>query len=108
MVDETFHETLSDGTTIMIPEGFKTDLSSVPRFLWPLFPPFGDFIRAAIVHDWMYINDYKRDELGTYKARKFADDEMLFLSRCYNSDGVIDNYLRWVAVRLFGWYIYKM
>lgn len=58
---EAITETLSDGAILTIPKGFRTDLSSVPRLLWALFPPFGDFIRAAIVHDWMYINDYRRE-----------------------------------------------
>jgi hypothetical protein len=106
MVAESFTETLSDGITLTIPAGFKTDLSTVPRILWPLFAPYGDFIRAAIVHDWMYVTDYKRAKFGTYRARKLADDEMLYLSSCYNPKNPIDNYLRWAAVRIFGRFIY--
>jgi len=97
---------ISTGEEITIKAGFKTDLSSVPRFLWPLFPPYGDFLPAAIVHDWMYINDFKRGELGAEKARKFADYQMLFLSRKYNPKNPIDNYIRFIAVRLFGGLIY--
>ena len=98
---------LSGGELLTIPKGFKTDLSSVPRILWPIFPPYGDFIPAAIVHDWMYIYDYKREELGTKGARKFADNEFYFLSRVHNPKAPIDNYLRFLAVRLFGASIYK-
>ena len=87
---------LSNGTLVIIPKGMETDLSSVPRFLWGLFPPFGDFLIASLVHDYMYIYD-----LG----RKRADEEMLYLSNKYNKNK-IDNYLRYLAVRLFGGFVY--
>lgn len=39
---------------IRVPEGFVTDLASVPRVLWWLLPPHGRYAKAAIVHDYMY------------------------------------------------------
>lgn len=42
------------GLNIIIPEGFSTDFSSVPRFLWPIFPPHGAAASASVVHDYMY------------------------------------------------------
>jgi hypothetical protein len=39
---------------ITVPAGFVTDLASVPRFLWVVFPPHGRYAKAAIVHDWLY------------------------------------------------------
>lgn len=36
---------------IKIPRYFVTDGASVPRYLWPLFPPVGRYFRAASVHD---------------------------------------------------------
>lgn len=41
-------------TTVTVPAGFITDLASVPRGLWNLFPPWGDYDSAAVVHDWLY------------------------------------------------------
>jgi len=41
-------------STITVPAGFQTDLASVPRFLWAIFPPFGKYTEAAIVHDYLY------------------------------------------------------
>lgn len=52
-VREYIQVTLSSGEDILIPGGFQTDLSSVPEFLWGFMKPFGDFIIAALVHDWM-------------------------------------------------------
>ena len=40
---------------VKVPVGFKTDLASVPRILWPLYPPFGKYIRASIIHDYLML-----------------------------------------------------
>lgn len=39
---------------IVLPVGFVTDLASIPRPLWSLYPPAGPWAPAAIVHDWLY------------------------------------------------------
>ena len=101
---------LSNGDVIVIPKGFETDFSSIPEFLWGLMKPFGDFLLAPIVHDWMYRNDYKSDLLGSYKARLFADKEMLHISKETNKKHWyerLDNNARYFLVRSFGWLNYK-
>jgi len=40
---------------IIVPVGFASDGASVPRFLWSAFPPFGKYLKAAIVHDWFCV-----------------------------------------------------
>lgn len=95
---EDLEVTKSDGSVITIKSGMETDLSSVPRFLWSLFPPFGDFLNASLLHDYLYIN-----KIGT---RKEADLEMLRMSNILHKSK-IDNYLRYYAVRLFGWIVYN-
>jgi len=40
---------------ILVPVGFASDGASVPRFLWSIFPPFGRYLEAAIVHDWFCV-----------------------------------------------------
>lgn len=105
LVAENLRVTLSNGDVITIPEGFETDLSSIPEFLWGIFKPFGDFLLAPLVHDWMYRTKYKADELGAKAARKFADDEMYYISTLTNDKhwhNRLDNWLRWKAVRAFG------
>lgn len=48
---------------IVIPKGFVTDLASVPRIFWAIFPPFGKYARAAIIHDYMAgSSSYTKDE----------------------------------------------
>lgn len=102
---ENIEVVLSNGENITVPSGLKTDLSSSPRLLWGIFPPYGDFLLAAIVHDYLYIYNYKKGILGDYGARKFADEQMLYLSNKYNKNK-IGNYLRFLAVRIFGYKIW--
>lgn len=47
---------LSNGFVIKIHKGYKWDLSSVPRLLWWLLPPDGDFQIGALIHDFLYEN----------------------------------------------------
>jgi hypothetical protein len=51
---ESFVFKTSDGDIVGAPRGFVSDLASVPRLLWFLFPPSGNYAPAAIIHDWLY------------------------------------------------------
>lgn len=105
-------ETLEDiefefcGDKYIIPKGFRCDLASVPQFLQNLLPTYPPSIKAYIVHDWLYINEIKRDELGDYKARKLSDIIMLEIAN-KSWDNKLDNYIRYFGVRVFGWIVYK-
>lgn len=110
VLEEDIPVHLSNGDVITVPKGFETDFSSTPEFTWSIMKPFGEFILAPIVHDWMYRNDYRVDELGWKKARKFADLEMLHISKETNSKNWwnrLDNHVRYAFVRMFGWMNYK-
>ena len=88
---------LSTGKIIFIKKGFMTDGSSSPRLLWPILPPYGDFVFAAIIHDYLY-----RFNVMTQKQ---ADEEMLIWSKVINNKNVFrraDNVARFWGVRLFG------
>ena len=39
---------------IVVPKGFITDLASVPRVFWVIYPPDGTYTNAAVVHDFLY------------------------------------------------------
>ena len=39
---------------IAVPKEFISDLTSIPRLLWPFFPPDGPYLKAAIFHDYLY------------------------------------------------------
>lgn len=40
----------------MAPEGFETNLASIPRILWVIFPPVDEYDPGAVVHDAGYNN----------------------------------------------------
>jgi len=102
-----FEVQLSNGDLIVIKRGFVTDLCSVPPFLHSFFSNSQITLKAYIVHDWIYKTDYKRDELGDKKGQQFADKEMLYLANKIEPKLKRSNYIRYLAVKLFGKSTYK-
>lgn len=83
---------------IEVPSGYVTDLTSVPRLLWSIFPPNGRYAKAAIVHDYLYSN-----AIG---SKAWADKVFL------EAMGVLKvphwrRFLMYTAVRLLGRGKYK-
>lgn len=83
---------------IIVKKGYETDLASVPRILWSVFPPNGHYAKAAIVHDYLYSN-----AIGT-KAKA----DKIF----YEAMGVLripkwKRKIMYLAVSLFGKGSYK-
>ncbi len=65
---------LPAGFVVDVPAGVETDLASIPRILWPLLSPGGDYAPAAIVHDRLYHNHEVR---GAPVTRAEADGVLL-------------------------------
>jgi hypothetical protein len=63
--------TLSDGLSLTIPKGFKTDFATIPKAFWSILPPIGRANLAFIIHDYLY-------QIKDSRGRKFADKEMLY------------------------------
>lgn len=79
-----------------VPKGFVSDLASVPRILWSIIPPWGKYYKAAIVHDYLYIQG-KGGKAGKLRA------DNLFLSVMRHSEvGYIKRNIMYRAVRMFG------
>lgn len=43
----------TDDKYVVVPKGFLTDGASVPRVFWSIFPPWGVYGQAAIIHDYL-------------------------------------------------------
>jgi len=43
----------NSGRRIVVPAGFVTDGASIPRIFWGLFPAWGKYSRASVVHDYL-------------------------------------------------------
>jgi hypothetical protein len=81
---------------ITVPEGFITDLASVPR-LPGMFLLFGNKARkSAVLHDWLYSTGER--------PREFAD--AVFYAAMRHEEPAWRRALMWLAVRLAGWIFY--
>jgi hypothetical protein len=40
---------------VTVPNGFETDFASVPRGLWNIIPPDGEYTQAAVLHDFLCV-----------------------------------------------------
>ena len=93
--------------TITVPEGFETNLASVPRVLWALISPT-DLARSATCHDMIYsicIESYPSNtEYERKQLRAFAD--FVFLEAMKSAENPTlpkwKIYSAYYAVRWFG------
>ena len=94
LVAQDFQYVTDAGITISISKGLKTDLASTPRIVWNIYPPFGLYTGAAVVHDDLYTK-------GLFD-RATCDGILLEAMR---TEGVswISRYIIYDAVRMFGW-----
>ncbi|MFA5240508.1 MAG: DUF1353 domain-containing protein [Phycisphaerae bacterium] len=83
----------------VVPRGFITDLASVPRFLWPLYPPQDTrTIRPAILHDYMY-------QQYTGLSRIQAD-RIFYYGLLENGLSKSKSLKYYYGVRMVGWLFY--
>ena len=89
---------LHEGEPIVVPAGFETDFASVPRGLWNLFPPWGRYGKAAVVHDYLY-----KQQLGT----RAAADRIFREAMAVLDVPAWKRWLMWSGVRAFGWIAWR-
>ena len=83
---------------IRVPAGFKTDLASIPQFLWSVLPPVGRYDRAAVVHDYLYrFNGCTRKEA----------DDVLFEAMAVLGVRATQRWTIYAGVRAGGWLPWK-
>lgn len=83
--------------TIEIPKGFISDLASIPRVMWVVFPPFGRYTEASVVHDYLY---------STSEMSRKECDQVFLALMLQNNVGPFTAKTMYYAVRLFGWMNY--
>lgn len=93
------YETKDKTGVIEVPAGFDTDLASVPRVMYSIFPRDGLYIEAAIIHDWLYV-DQKIN--GEWISRKTADGVFLEAME-YLGIGWFRRRTIYRGVRIGGW-----
>lgn len=98
----------NEGHVITVPAGFITDLASIPRPVWSLFPPDGPWAKAVVVHDFLYETrgtGVWRGQggvgRGTPYSRREADG-ILLEAMADQGIGWFARHVMWTAVRLGG------
>ena len=93
-VERSYQRDTSLGT-VVVPQGFATDLASTPHTVWHRFPRWGRWSGAALIHDFFYRT--KPAGLTRYRA-----DRIMF--ELMKQDGVRygDAAIIFRAVREFG------
>ena len=104
---KTFLFTLSNGEVFIIPKGFRFDGSSIPRIFWWFAPRLDDRILGSLIHDMMYYDDHKREQLGDKTAKELADKEMLYWWDAQLPNRKRINRLMYFFVKYLGWKIFK-
>ena len=85
-----------NGYDIKVFKGFVTDGASVPHSLQWLYNPFGKYIKAAVIHDYLY-STYNNTGIN----RTLADKIFYFIMKETNVD-VRTRRKFYAAVRAFG------
>lgn len=85
-----------NGYIITVPKGFITDFASTPRSFWSIFPPFGKYTAAAVIHDFLY-SKYNNTGIN----RTLSDKIFLFIMRELGVNW-LKRKIMYSAVRSFG------
>ena len=78
---------------VRVPDGFCTDLTSVPQVFWSLLPRTGKYAYAAIIHDYLY---------WAQTTTRLEADDTLFAAMQDTEVGTFKLHTIYRAVRAFG------
>ena len=56
------------GREVTVPSTFVSDGASVPQLFWNLYPPFGQYLEAAVVHDYFCVLGHQGESPIDYKT----------------------------------------
>lgn len=68
----------TDNRFVTVPKAFLTDGASVPRLFWNIFPPWGKYGQAAILHDYLCENRQLTNGGTGYKELLISQIDKIF------------------------------
>ncbi len=86
---------------ITVPEGFITDLASIPRVFWSILSPIDEYVKAAVLHDWLYhtgLYSKTRTELIFKEAMQVLNTPKWKINSVYSAVYLFGHY-RWYKVK---------
>jgi len=96
----TYFSDVDAGHVVRIRAGFITDFASVPRLLWSLYPRWGSYGYAAIVHDYLYGED-------TQVATREIADQIFFEAMRVQGVPLLRANVLYFAVRFGGGFSWR-
>lgn len=86
---------------IQVPEGFLTDLASVPRLARSIIARTGPWLEASVLHDWLYVA-WQVEGIAPTRAQRHFADRVLWYGMVAARVGWSKRVVIYGAVRLFG------
>ena len=91
---------------VTAPAGLKTDMASVPKFMWWLIAPF-DVARAAVIHDVLYakIRNYRYhggDDKIAFHAKKVSD--LVFKHAMDDAEPPVPGWKKYLCYQAVNWF----
>lgn len=83
-----------------VPKGFESDGASVPRIFWSIYPPWGKYAEAAVLHDYHYRT------ISLSIKRKEAD-KIFLIGMKELEVGFFSRHIIYRAVRIFAYFTWK-
>lgn len=85
---------------VEIPVGYKFDMASIPRMLWPFVGKHELGVTPTLIHDYLY--EHKGCLIACDYTRKEADERFFQEMKAIGISRIVRN-IAYRAVRLFGW-----
>lgn len=113
--DPLTYQPSNDVHVITAPKGCVTDLASIPRPFWILLPPDGPWVKAAVIHDYLYatrgtgqlppgVPGSKQPVGITRKPYSRAESDWILRDGLENRGvDIVRRNIIWAAVRVGGW-----
>ncbi len=96
-----YHRGSAESTEIIhVPKGFITDFASIPRVFWNILPPWGEYGKAAVVHDYLYRSD-------TYPYTRKESDEVFLEAMKVLGVAWWKRNIMYYAVRVFAGSVFR-
>jgi hypothetical protein len=96
-----------NGSTLTIPEGYRFDMASVPRILWPLLPSFALGTAAPLIHDYCYARAGHIDSWPPLVWKRAKVDALFRATMRDEGVATWKRTVAWLAVRAFGWLCWR-
>ena len=90
---------------IVVPRGYRTDLLSIPKPLWPVLSPFGAGAWGGFPHDLLYSTRFSLPDQSSSDARAMAD-RILYDAAMDSGASSVRSRIIWIGVRaggMFAW-----